>query len=215
MSSDRIIAAMVSKVSCSSCRASILPETAARTGGVCMQCQRLGPPSPSEMVLHARRTPARCIASFRATEEDAGTNRWETIDRARFRLACPCGGSDFRIQGDEIEGATGLGGKLQLTCATCGEERDAFNPEQDGYDAEIEDAPARFEHDARRAHVCSACQHRVFEVDATLYYQLEEENADDWPELAERPQDFFTAFTLGARFTHCGSRTEPAAYECA
>ncbi len=177
-----------------------------------MRCKRLGPPEPSEIVQRARRVRARCIAVFHATlEHEAG---WESVERARFRLQCGCGAASFRLTGALLGEQAELEGRLSLACTQCGREADVFDPQRDGYNAEIEAGESGAE-GPRVAHRCAGCQGGNFGIEVALLYQLDDEELEEGGELASRPQDFFTALTLGASCVACGARTEPASYECA
>jgi len=209
---------MTQKVPCRSCHADILPETAARTGGICMRCQREGPPTPSRIVQLSRRTPARCLKDFRVTQASVLEHEaWETIETAVFSLGCECGNVNLKILGhyainEAAPGETIFIAPLSLHCDSCSKVTPLFDPRQDGYDGEIDSSAGMTGEGKPIEFPCPRCNSQVFEPVVQLSYSLDDE---DWDELEGRPQDFFTWFMLEAKCGSCGSSCEVTGYECA
>jgi hypothetical protein len=129
------------KMRCRWCGAEIQPDTAARTGGICMRCQRLGPPKSSNVVRTARRSPARCLTAFSTSlAPKLESEGWGSIHVARFRVSCQCGSPRAKILGyNAVNEATQeqlFIAPISLTCPACARTAELFDPRKDRYDAE-------------------------------------------------------------------------------
>jgi hypothetical protein len=213
---------MIERVACTSCGASILPSTAEATGGVCMPCkQRGGPPTRSQVVERAYATPARCVSQFAVqTDGEIIAELEQEIESVQVQLACSCGARRFMILGFPMASATYpdqeiFAAPISLQCETCGRREQLFDPRNDGYDGEIDSSAGIVDIGEPSAFLCKKCGKPTFEVAVSLEYSVEDEEMEDWEELAERPQDFFTWFSLYGRCLGCKQFSEITDYECA
>ncbi len=210
------------KIQCNICQAEILPTTASRTGGLCMPCHKNpNRNDPSQIVMRSRETPARCLSPFSTCSVVPMMGQIEKEPgHAIFTVNCKCGSSDLGILGfpmtspgrpdQDIFAAT-----IYLKCNVCGKTEPVFNPDQDGYDAEIGSSSSVVGTGGPSAFPCANCGHTEFKPEVSLEYSLEDEELDDWEELAEKPQDFFTWFSLKGMCSNCGHSSEVTDYECA
>ncbi len=212
---------MVQKVPCRLCHAEILPDTAARTDGICMRCARASAPEPTNIVEQARTNPARCLQSYRVTLDPSLERRtWDNIGIARFVVSCQCGEANLGILGyphnpDADSPDAVFLAPLSLACESCKQVRPLFDPRRDGYDAEIE-SPTGMTGDGQPTEfACAECGARAFLPVVAFQYSLEDEEMEDWEELAKRPGDFFDWFSLSATCSACGIVNEVTDYECA
>lgn len=213
---------MVEKVPCKSCGAEILPDTAERTGGVCARCDRVGPPVPSQIVAMARVTPARCLSGFLVElDPTLASEGWDTLDVARFLLTCHCGHASFHILGHNAISQSYpdtpiFVAPIVLDCPKCRRRTQLFDTRCDGYDAQCGGPTTGMTGTGTPDHfVCPNCGHREFVPRVSLNYSLDDEEMDDWDELASRPQDFFDWFSLSAKCSKCGVSSDVTDYECA
>ena len=213
---------MTERVPCTSCGTSILPATANATGGVCMPCKQRGvPPEQPEIVKRAYATPARCLLPFTVLADGVVVNELEQrIESTRFQLACTCGSHTLAILGYPMKSPAYpdmdiFAAPVTLRCTACGREERLFDPKTDGYDGEIDSSAGVTGAGEPAAYACKACGQSAFDVAVSLEYSVEDEEMDDWDELAERPQDFFTWFSLYGKCSGCGQLSDVTDYECA
>ena len=102
-----------------------------------------------------------------------------------------------------------------LKCQMCKTNDQLFNPRKDGYDGEIDSSAGVIGNGTPSHFTCSECGNSVFMPAVSLEYSVEDEEMDEWDELAQRPQDFFTWFSLMAKCTQCGILNDITDYECA
>jgi hypothetical protein len=204
------------KVPCKLCGAEVLPATAERTGGVCMPCFKNPKRNePSEIVQKARATPARCLSRFKVTREGPALEDAPLGPQvAVFALQCGCGCPQGEILGHGEDQAALLA-PFGFRCPQCNTTTEMFDPRADGYDAEIDAGSGRAGKGQRIPFLCSGCGKDALSPVVSLEYSQEDEETDDWPELAERPQDFFTWFVLYGHCPACGQLSRLADYECA
>ena len=180
---------------------------------------------PSQIVAMARATPARCLSGFHVElDPTLASEGPDALDVARFLLTCQCGHASFHILGHNAISQTYPDtpifiAPITLDCPECRCCTQLFDPRRDGYDAQIEEGsgsttgmtgtgtPDHF--------VCPSCGHREFVPCVCLNYSLDDEEMDDWEELAARPQDFFDWFSLSASCLKCGVSSDVTDYECA
>jgi rRNA maturation protein Nop10 len=104
---------------------------------------------------------------------------------------------------------------LSLNCSSCGSRTQLFDPRCDGHDGEIKSSAGAVGQGDPSAYCCPNCANRAFDVATLLEYSIDDEEMEDWPELAARPQNYFTWFTLFGWCQSCGKRTSITDYECA
>ncbi len=204
------------------CQAEILPTTANKTGGLCMPCHtNPNRNDPSQIVKRSRENPAKCLSRFKVCNMIPMMGQIEKEPgHAIFNVSCNCGNSDLSILGfpmaspaypdRDIFAAT-----IYLKCNSCGKTEQIFDPEQDGYNAEIDSSSGVTGTGDAKAFPCSNCGNTEFKSKVSLEYSLEDEELDDWQEFAEKPQDFFTWFSLEGICSKCGHLNEVTDYECA
>jgi hypothetical protein len=103
---------------------------------------------------------------------------------------------------------------LAVTCAKCSVTTPIFDPRSDGYHGEIKSSAGMTGHGPADEFACGACEGRDFDPVVSLQYSLDEADCEESEEIAARPQDFFTSFSLSARCANCGASKPVANYEC-
>jgi len=141
-------------------------------------------------------------------------------EQAIFRITCSCGSNKFRVLGFPMTspGYPDLeifAAPIYLKCDACGKTDRLFDPDHDGYNAEIDSSCGVTGDGGPEEYPCPVCGSRTFEPEASLEYALEDEDMDGHEELAARPQDFFTWFSLEGTCAKCGQVAEVTDYECA
>lgn len=63
--------------------------------------------------------------------------------------------------------------------------------------------------------MCKGCSQSAFDIAVSLEYSVEDEEMDDWDDLAERPQGFFTLYSLYGKCNGCRQLSDVTDYECA
>lgn len=211
----------VKKVPCSACGALILPATAKSTGGICMRCNREGPPVQSEWMKRAYATPARCLSPFEAKTTGDAIPAGSPRDRVvRFQLQCKCGSAAFVVLGFPMTSpgypATDIfAAPISLSCRICGKTEQVFTPARDGHDGEAECSAGVLGSGEPAEFPCPKCSGTAHSVAVSLEYSIGDEEMEDEEEFAARPQDFFTGFSLNARCTKCRHLADVTDYECA
>lgn len=187
-----------------------------------MPCkQRGGPPTRSQIVDRAYATPARCVSRFAVLPDGEIIAELEhRIESVQFQLACSCGARGFIIQGFPMASPAYpdqeiFAAPISLQCETCGKREQLFDPKSHGYDGEIDSSAGISGTGEPNAFPCRNCGNSAFEVAVSLEYSVEDEEMEDWEELAERPQDFFTWFSLYGKCLGCRNSSEITDYECA
>jgi hypothetical protein len=175
---------------------------------------------PTRIAQRARETPARCLSGFSVSLNLSLVPFGERQQAVPFELSCKCGSRAFEILGFYVSGAdedseSMFVGPLALRCPACGATNHLMDPRQDGYDAELGDSAAITGDGDRCPYHCAECQSTLFQVSAVLEYSVEDEEMQDWPELAARPQDFFTGFILLGRCDPGEHLHDIVSYECA
>ena len=212
---------MPNKIPCSLCGALILPITANTTGGICMRCKRHGPPVQSEIVKRAYATPARCVSLFNVSTKGEAIPNGKLQDQSvKFQLACTCGAGEFSILGFPMPspaypGQTIFAAPISLSCYACGKTEPLFKPSHDGYDGEIDSSASVAGSGNPSKFLCPKCEGTTHLTAVSLEYSIDDDEMEDWEELAAKPQDFFTWFSLFAKCTKCGYQADVADYECA
>jgi hypothetical protein len=206
---------------CRICRAVILPATAERTAGLCMPCAKdPARAEPTRIAQRARETPARCLSGFSVTLNLSLVPFKDRRQSVPFELSCRCGARAFEILGFYVPATDGASesmfvGPLALRCSVCGAKNHLMDPRHDGYDGELGDSAGITGEGERCPYSCVACQSRLFQVSVVLEYSVEDEEMQDWPDLAARPQDFFTGFSLLGRCDPGEHSHDIVSYECA
>jgi len=212
---------MVEKTPCTACGALILPTTADATGGICMRCRREGPPKQSEIVKRAFATPARCLCSFKSSSTGDSIPKGDPRDQsARFQLACSCLANEFSILGYPMPSPAYpdqqiFAAPVSLACQACGKTAQLFHPDRDGYNGEIDSSAGVTGSGDQSEFSCPKCEATTFVPSVVLEYSLDDEEMEEWEELAASPQDFFTWFSLYGKCVNCGHLTDVTDYECA
>lgn len=138
----------------------------------------------------------------------------------RFQLACACGAREFSILGFPApsSGTSGQGvfhAPISLSCHSCGKTAHLFNPECDGYDGELDSSASVTASGEPSKFLCRKCGETHFLTAVSLEYAIEDEEMEDWEELAAKPQDFFTSFGLFGKCATCGHLASLGTWECA
>jgi hypothetical protein len=176
-------------------------------------------------VAKARAAPARCLSGFRVElDPTLASEGWDALDVARFLLSCHCGHASFHILGhnaisESYPDKPIFIAPIVLDCTQCGRRTQLFDPRHDGYDAEIDEGGAwsagMTGTGPQEQFVCPSCEHGDFVPRVSPRYQFDDEEMDDWDDLASRPQDFFDWFELTAECSNCGVSSDVTDYECA
>jgi len=214
------------KVPCGDCGAMILLATAKKTGGICMVCKREGPPAQSKFVQRAYLKPARCLSAFgKKTSGDAVQEGNVRDQLVKFQLECNCGAAIFKVHGFPLPGRTypsedSIAGPISLECHVCKRINQVFNPEVHGYNGELDslhgmESAGKIDSAEPLVFQCSKCEEMKQSIAVSLIYSIPDEEMDGDVELAQRPQDFFTTFSLYGRCMTCEYVSMVTDYECA
>lgn len=185
-----------------------------------MRCKREGPPRQSLIVQRAFAVPARCLSAFTTfSGGDAIAELEKIIECVRFQIVCPCGTAEFTILGfhKTLSACPDLNifsAPISLACYLCGRTGQLFDPNRDGYDGEIDSADSVTGSGESSMFFCPRCGETAFRPAVSLEYSLDDDEMEDSAELAARPQDFFTWFTLFGKCVKCGHLTKVTDYEC-
>ncbi len=176
-------------------------------------------------------SPPRCLDGFEVRPAELSAYRFDghgEIPNSYWSIACPCGGSKFRIYGhsytchpDNGEEYPIFLSPVQLECAACGRAAPVFDGSIHGFDPEIDAACASLYDPAdsgalKMLYRCEdgLCLDDCFTVFARFEYPggLLDEGFDGFK---GREKDLFSWFTLVADCSHCGKRSTAADFECA
>jgi len=186
-----------------------------------MRCKRQGPPKQSRIVERAYKQPARCLSAFTTIPNgDVLTGINKRIECVNLQLACSCGSGEFEILGHPMASLTYpdqniFAAVISLICQSCGKLEQLFDPDHDGYNGEIDSSAGVIGTGELKPFICPECGMTTFHPGVSLEYSIDDEEMEDWEELGERPQDFFTWFSLYGKCAKCGHVTEVTDYECA
>ena len=173
------------------------------------------------IVQHARKHLPRCIAGFQIASAPSLLKKVpKSEETAYFALRCRCGSEGSFILGYRVADEADPDGQLfigplALECPDCGSVTEMMDPRKDGYDAEIGHCCSMVGEGPRDRFACAKCDGPLMDVVVGLEYGIDEEDLESDENMADHPQDYFTAFALFGRCKSCGAFQDAAQYECA
>ena len=175
----------------------------------------------SQIVKRAYATPARCVSPFKVSASGDAVPEGNPRDQSvRLQIACTCGAGDLSILGFPMAAPSSpktsiFAAPLSIACHACNKTERVFSPDCDGYDGEIGSSAGVVGSGAPSKFPCPKCGQTTFHAAVALEYSIRDEEMEDEEELAARPQDFFTGFSLFGKCTRCGHLARVTDYECA
>ena len=139
---------------------------------------------------------------------------------AYFGLHCNCGGNHFNILGYNAEsefypGTNIFIGPLALNCIKCNNILELIDPGKDGYDGENNSSVTMIGTGNRVYYKCAHCSENKYKVAVGFEYSFDKNEFDDFPEINERIQDYFSWFTLYGKCICCNNFSIITDFECA
>lgn len=172
------------------------------------------------VIRRVQTTPPTCLQGFVCRAAHA--EDWE--DRARWSIACRCGGEVGTALGYPINEVSGdpnasdqFVGPLAFRCAACGVTTEIIDTGVHGYNAELthSDGTMRGDPDALRTPArCPSCANDTCSVVLSFGHSHFDHIEDD-PSLADRAQDLFDSFACLAGCSACGDEWWVAEFELA